>query len=339
MTHPSAVPGSSPGDSPSGYVAVVGENVADAVVDDAADGRDPNGGPLRMRVFAGGGPANTAVALGRLGTSTRLLCRMPRGVLGDLFSRRLASASVDLSLTVPADEPATLAITSVADGGAARYEFHATATADWQWRPDELDPRRLREAACVHAGSLGLVMEPGGPLVEELLERVREHALVSIDPNVRAELVSPARYRARMDRWCRLADIIRLSEDDLAHLAPGSSPRSACDRWHEAGAPLVVITRGGDGVFASLRGVTIEVPSLPVTLVDTIGAGDAFSAGLLHWLDRTGRLGGRLAGLDVDGARRMLAFASQVATLTCAVPGADPPHHADLTSAALDLLH
>ncbi len=317
-----------------GYVAVIGENVADAVVEPAT-GSDT---ALRLRVFPGGGPANTAVALGRLGTPTRFLGRLPRGVFGDLFVERLRKSAVDLSCAVTASELATLTIASVAADGQASYAFYAAGTADWQWTARELAPSHLDGVACVHAGSLSLVMEPGGHLVEKLLGAARERATVSIDPNVRAALVSPRRYRSRIAEWSRLADIIRMSEDDAAELFPGVSPDDLLMAPSLADVPLVIITRGERGVIASFRQDVVEVPAVAVRTVDTIGAGDAFSAGLLHWLYQAGHLGGRIDHLDIETVRRALTFGARVAALTCATPGADPPWASRLTNEATNLL-
>ncbi|MCK9903015.1 carbohydrate kinase [Frankia sp. Cpl3] len=316
-----------------GYVAVVGENVADAIVQPS---ETPNGS-MQWQILPGGSPANTAVALGRLGTPTRFLSRLPCGILGGLFTRRLSDSSVDLSLSTWSDEPATLAITSLANS-VAHYEFYATGTVDWQWRPGELSPARLQGASCIHAGSLGLIMEPGGRIVEELLDSIREHATISIDPNVRTTLVSSEHYQSRLKEWYRLADIFRISEDDLTHLAPGLTPERIIGELNETGIQLAVVTRGEAGVLASFRGTLIDVPAVPTEIVDTIGAGDAFSAGLLHWLHQNGHLGGRLERLDLQGARSALMFASHVAALTCAAPGADPPWNRDLTPAIRNLL-
>lgn len=316
-----------------GYVVVVGENVADAIVQPA----DPSDGTMSLRVFPGGGPANTAVALGRLGTPTTFLSRLPRGLFGRLFTQRLAEAAVDLSLSIWSDEPATLAITSV-ENTTARYDFYATGTVDWQWNRDELSGDRLRGATCVHAGSLGLIMEPGGHVVEGLLESIRKHATVCVDPNLRTSLVSSEQYRLRLKEWCRLADVFRTSEDDLAHLAPGVTPERFVGELHDAGVTLAIVTRGEGGALACFRGDLIDVPAVPTQVVDTIGAGDAFSAGLLHWLYQNGHVGGRLERLDSRGVRRALMFAAHVAALTCAVPGADPPWDPQLAVAVKDLL-
>ncbi|WP_354638845.1 carbohydrate kinase family protein [Kitasatospora camelliae] len=303
-------------------VTVLGECVADAFTDGT---RGPDG-ELGLRVHPGGGPANTAVALARLGTPTRFLGRLSGDVFGRLFRAHLAESGVDLSGCVPAAEPSTLAVADLDGDGQAVYSFHAEGTADWQWSTPELAAEPAGRPACVHTGSLALVRHPGGTAIEEFLARASAEATVSIDPNVRPLLVDPAVYRERLDRWCALADLLRLSEDDLARLLPGTAPEAACDRWHAAGARLVVITLGARGALASLDGHRITVPAAPVpVLADTVGAGDAFTAGLLHHLGTLDRLGGRLDALTPDDLAAACRFAARTAALTCASPGANPP--------------
>ena len=310
-------------------IAVIGEAVADAFL----PGEPDAGEALRMEVRPGGGPANTAVALARLGTSARFLGRLGHGPFGRLLRRHLLASGVELD-AVDAAEEATLAVAAIDRDGQAAYEFYARGTADWQWTREELAEREPRVAA-VHTGSLALAMEPGGPFIEELLERLRGQAAISIDPNVRPGIVAPEVYRARVARWTRLADIVRLSEEDLAVLAPGVPVAETCDAWHADGVRLVVVTRGGDGALGSLDGERVEVPAVAVKAVDTVGAGDAFMAGLLHWLNRQGALG---LELTPDGVRTALTFASHIAAETCRVPGADPPWADALSPRVLELL-
>lgn len=286
---------------------------------------------LALRALPGGGPANTAVALARLGTPTRFLGRFSTDVFGTLFRARLSDAGVDLTGSVTAPEPSTLAVADLDASGQATYTFYADSAADWQWTDAELAATRQGDAACLHTGSLALIRHPGGSRIEDHLARAREHATVSIDPNVRPLLVPPAVYRERLPRWCALADVLRLSEDDLALLLPGTGPEEACDTWHAAGVRLVVITLGGRGAVASLDGLRVTVPTPAVDVVDTVGAGDSFTAGLLHRLAAFGHLGGRLDGLSLEDVADACAFAARVAALTCSVPGANPPRADEVT--------
>jgi fructokinase len=301
-------------------ITVLGECVADAFTEPASASNE-----LALRVLPGGGPANTAVALARLGTPARFLARLSGDVFGRLFRAHLEESGVDLSYAVAAAEPSTLAVAELDATGQAAFSFHAQNTADWQWTAGELARVDLSEAACVHTGSLALVREPGAAVVEDFLAAVSPQATISIDPNVRPLLVNPQVYRDRLAQWCGLADILRLSEDDLEFLLPGTSPERACDVWHAAGARFVVITLGADGVLASLDGERLQVPAVATRVVDTVGAGDSFTAGLLHHLGARGLLGGRLADLGLDDVAEACRFATRVAALTCSVAGPNPP--------------
>jgi fructokinase len=307
-----------------GAVAVIGEAVADAFPSGAsADGVD-------LRVLPGGSPANTAVALARLGVPTQFAGRLAPGVLGRMLRDHLVASGVDLSPSVTATGPASLAIASVDPEGRTSYDFYLRGATDWDWTADDLVASRVAGAACVHTGSLALALEPGGPLIEGLLAEVRAGATVSIDPNVRPGIVPTAVYRCGIERWSRLADILRFSDEDFAVLRPDGDFAAACHHWHAAGVRLVVLTRGPQGAVASLDGNLVEVSAVPVRVVDTVGAGDSFTAGLLSWLWQHGHLGARLAGTKPDDVAHAMSFAVTTAARTCAVQGADPPWAADL---------
>ncbi|MGW4232041.1 carbohydrate kinase family protein [Streptomyces sp. NPDC004980] len=304
-----------------GSIAVLGECVADIFEDPAQS--DPDG--LSLRAMPGGGPANTAVALARLGTPTRFLGRFSDDTFGTLFRARLNASGVDLTASVNASEPSTLAVADLDATGQAAYTFYANGAADWQWTDHELAEATKDDAVCLHTGSLALVSQPGGSRIEDHLAQAREHATVSIDPNVRPLLIPPSLYRERLPRWCAAADILRLSEEDCGILAPGAGFEEACDTWHAAGTRLIVITLGGRGALVSLDGTRVTVPAPPVVVVDTVGAGDSFTAGLLHRLAALGRLGSRLDDLTLEDVTDACAFAAHVAALTCSVSGANPP--------------
>ncbi|NSC24513.1 carbohydrate kinase [Streptomyces albus subsp. chlorinus] len=312
-------------------VAVLGECVADAFVRQRhAEDADGAAAPLGLDVHPGGGPANTAVALARLGTPTRFLGRVSHDVFGRLFHGHLAGSGVDLTRTVRAAEPSTLAVADLAEDGSADYSFHAEGTADWQWTDEELATATDGPVACLHTGSLALVRQPGAAALERVLGRVRQRATVSLDPNVRPLLVDPAVYREALPRWCAVADILRLSDDDLAQLRPGAAPEDAADAFHAEGTRLVVVTLGAKGVLASLDGERVHVPAPETRVVDTVGAGDSFMAGFLHSLHRAGALGGRLDGLTAGQLTDALTWGVRVAAAVVAVRGANPPWAAEL---------
>jgi fructokinase len=304
------------------HIAVIGEAVADALL---PPGQDARAGILDLRVRPGGSPVNTAVALGRLGTPTLFFGRLASGPFGELFREHLRGSRVDLSGCVSAAEQATLAVAAIDARGQAAYEFYADGTADWQWTREELFGRVPAGVSCVHTGSLALALEPGGPLIEELLQALRPQSTISIDPNLRPRLIPPQTYRNRIRRWAGLADLLRLSDEDLGNLCPGAEAERVCDEWHDEGVRLVIITQGAEGALASLDGTRITVPAVEIEPVDTVGAGDAFTAGLLHYLAQGGHLGGRLTGLTAEDVREAMAFGARVAAQTCTVAGADPP--------------
>src|SRR6476661_2769458 len=239
-------------------IAVVGEVVADAVL-------PPDGivdGAAHLTVHPGGGPANTAVALSRLGTTARFAGRLSGGALGALCRAKLEESLVDLSASENAAEPATLAIARLDTSGAASYEFYTEGTADWGWTDDSLAPvidgpfPPSGPPVAVHTGTLALALQPSGAVIENLLGRARDRMTVSVDPNLRTLLIPAIIYRQRIDAWAALSDIIRLSEDDLEQLWPGWTPEQAADHLHQLGVTLVVVSLGGAGAFASLNGAT-----------------------------------------------------------------------------------
>lgn len=314
-------------------IAAVGEVVADAVLptDGIVDGA------AHLTVHPGGGPANFAVAVARLGSTARFAGRLSTGALGALCRAKLEESGVDLSASEAADEPATLAIARLNAAGAASYEFYTSGTADWAWTDESLAPLidgpfpDEDRPVALHTGTLALALQPSGQVIENLLDRARAQLTVSIDPNLRTLLIPVETYRGAIDRWAGLADIVRLSEDDLEELWPGHTPEDAAAHLHELGVPLAVVSLGADGAFASLRGEQVRVPIAPTTLVDTVGAGDSFHGGMLHHLAQAGLLGGRLDGLDLSALEEALKFASRVSAITCSRAGANPPWAAELS--------
>ncbi|MGH8888604.1 MAG: carbohydrate kinase family protein [Acidothermaceae bacterium] len=286
------------------------------------------------RALAGGGPANTAVALARLSTPTAMLARISADAFGAQLRARLLDNGVDLRYVVDADEPSTLAIVDLSDASGARYTFHLDGTADWQWTPPQLPAVFVNSVVAIHAGSMALVRPPGGVVLESLLAREKSRRIVSVDPNVRPAMCPDhAEYARIVERWVGLAHVVKASVDDVNWLYPGRARDEVLADWISRGAALVVLTCGGDGAVAATRGgehVSVGGRSVPVA--DTIGAGDTFSAGLLHALDAAGLLDvstiGDIAAPDVEKA---LHFAVDASALACTREGADPPWLRELT--------
>jgi fructokinase len=313
-------------------IAVLGEAVVDLV--ETAE-------PGLYRAHPGGSPLNVAVGLARLGHPTALLARISRDVFGRMFRTHLAGSGVDLDHLVEAPQPSTLAVASVDGAGVASYDFWVDGTADWQWTADELAAALPAGAVALHTGSLALEVPPGAELVADLIRREhrRGEVTISYDPNVRLARRGPREQALRqVEELVGLADVVKVSADDLAWLLPGEDPAAVARRWAAAGPALVVVTLGGAGALAATAaGVLADHPAIPVEVVDTVGAGDAFASGLLGWLAERGALGRRatstLAHLDRAALVEMLARAGLVAALTCAKPGADPPTRSELDRA------
>lgn len=303
-------------------IGVIGEALIDLEVGHE-DARHPVAHP-------GGSPMNVAVTLGRLGSEVAFLGRLSGDAFGKLLRTHLAESEVNLRWVVDADEPTSLAIVSVAPSGSASYAFHVDGTADWQWQDAEL-PRNPGLDA-VHAGSLALAVEPGGPVLEQWLAGLAAHTTISLDPNVRPALLGDREaYRERLRRWLEFAAIVKVSDEDLAWIRPGMDPAALAYGWIAEGRKLVVVTRGGGGSLVWAGGEAFEVPAAPVDMVDTVGAGDSFSGALLDWLDRNGRLRPEgLERLSAGEARAAVEFASKVAAVTCSRAGANPPFRSEL---------
>ena len=309
-------------DSPPSFV-VVGEALIDLVpADDGAYLARPGGSPL-----------NVAVGLARLGQPTALAGRLSGDPFGTVLRQHLARSHVDLRYVQAAPEVSTIALVEVS-GGQARYQFSADG-ADFQWTPDGLAflPAGAR---AVHFGSLASWLPPGDSAIAGAISRTRSGGtvLVSYDPNVRPALQpDAAAARVKVERAVATAHVVKASSEDLEWLYGARGRAGVAARWLELGADLVVVTTGPGGATGWTRqGLAVTRPAHPVVIADTVGAGDAFTSGLLDALARAGRLGpvALAAGLDAPALAQVLGEASLVAALTCARPGANPPWRAEV---------
>jgi fructokinase len=311
-------------------VYVLGEALVDLVYQSA----DPDGSG-RYLALAGGSPFNVAIGLARLGQPSRLLARLS----GDTFGRQLRAHAerngVDLSLAVAAAEPSTLAVVSLDGERNATYDFYRTGTADWQWTADEL-ARIPADAGWVHAGSLASWIDPGAQPIEHRLAELGQTAVVSYDPNIRPALLGDRNTAvARIERLVGLSRVVKASAEDLAWLYPDRDPADALRHWQSLGPAVVVITDGGRGARAIAgSGEPFEVPGRPVRVADTVGAGDAFMAGLIDALARSGLVEGNRRP-SAEQLRPAVERAVLVAALTVARAGANPPTAAELATAEL----
>lgn len=319
-------------------LVVCGEAVLDLISD---------GSPRGYQARAGGSPLNVAVGTARLGLPTSLLARFGSGLSGRLLRSQAAESGVDLSLSVNATEPAMLALLSLDSAGDADYDFYVDGTAESGWKRGELPDPLAENVEALHVGSIASWRGSSADLIAELVRREhrRGAALVSFDPNLRPALVEdPVRTRARIEQLVALVHLVKVSVEDLDWLYPGEQPDVAARRWARAGPALVVVTEGARGVRAyrpdrfdgpdRQNRPGLSVPAHEVSVVDTVGAGDAFTAGLLAALAEHGQLSPHgLAERSDAELSCVLASAGMVAALCCTRPGADPPNRAERDAA------
>ncbi|HEY2960658.1 MAG TPA: carbohydrate kinase [Actinomycetota bacterium] len=283
----------------------------------------------------GGSCLNVAVGLARLEVPTAFLARVSRDAWGQLLREHLADSGVLPTYLVDTDDLTTLAAVHLRDGQAT-YSFHAASAADRGLLPEHLaalpDGAALPPGAALHVGSIALVLEPVASTLEGLLRREAGRRAVSLDPNVRPGLIPDREaYRRRFAGWLRSVDLLKVSADDLAWLDPGRPEDEVVAGWLAAGVSLVVVTHGGDGARATTPSGSASVAAPHVAVVDTVGAGDAFTAGALAHLHERGLLArGALRALGATGLSELLRAACLVAADTCTRPGADPPRRRHL---------
>jgi fructokinase len=304
-------------------LTVIGEALVDLV---------PSGGPGQYRARPGGSPFNVAVGLARLGNRTALMARLADNAFGRMLRDGAAGEGIDLGAAARATEPTTLAVVSVDGAARVTYDFYLDGTADWQWTPAELG-RRPPDTEVLHFGSLASWTSPGGELVDEFVGALRATGgvLVSYDPNVRPRVLgSPERARELVERGVRRAHVVKASREDVEWLYPSHGADEVGARWLELGAALVVVTGGPDGATAYRQGAgPLRRPGRDVDVVDTVGAGDSFTAGLLSGLVRRGlHAAGRAAEISHDALADVLDEAVLVSSVTCERVGADPPRAA-----------
>lgn len=307
-------------DQRSPLITVLGEALIDLV---------PGAGPGDYHARPGGSPFNVAIGLARLGHRTALMARLADNAFGRLLRAHAAAEDIDLGSAPSAGEPTTLAVVSLSDGAQADYDFYIEGTADWQWTEAEAS-RIPADTAVFHVGSLASWTEPGyGHIFNAAADlHVRGDALISYDPNIRPALLEhPIRARALVERYVCIAHIVKASRDDVEWLYPDASLDYVSTHWLGLGALLVVITDGPRGAYVFREGAPpMHRPGHAVHVVDTIGAGDAFTSALLGGLVRRGlrtpdRLWAPAAGLLAAAVDEAVL----VSAVTCERVGADPP--------------
>ncbi|MFF2086931.1 carbohydrate kinase [Nocardia sp. NPDC058176] len=298
---------------------VIGEALIDIVV---RDGRT-------RAEHVGGSPLNVAVGLARLGRDVAFRTRLGADPHGERIARYLTDSGIRLLPGEAATRTSTAVATLGADGS-AEYEF------DLLW--DLPATTESVGAQVIHTGSIAALLEPGCLAVTEILRAGRPTATITYDPNIRPSIIGddPAAHQ-RVEHLVSLSDVVKVSDEDLHWIDPSRTPEQIARDWLATGPSLVAVTTGARGAFAVCATGITSIPAHPVEVVDTVGAGDAFTAGLIDALWSADLLGAQhratLSTISTDTLTHILRTATLTSALTVARPGADPPDRTALDAA------
>lgn len=273
----------------------------------------------------GGGAANTAKALARLGCAVEFIDGISSDEFGVRARRELIKDGVGLSLSLDSDKPTGKSIISIDAHGVGSYKFEiensATFDFDASWLPKGAP-------AILHIGTLATIIEPGASALFKWAKELSEKTVIVFDPNVRPPALPDAKkYRAAVEKWVGISEVVKVSEEDIAWLYPATSEEGVAREWIELGAKLVVITRGADGLVAISKSEVIAVPGVSVHVVDTVGAGDTVGAVIVEGLVKSG-----VTGLSGGVLKDVLHRAAKAAAITCTRKGAEPPTNSEIES-------
>jgi len=303
-------------------ILVVGEALIDAV--------DLGSGPVAE--YVGGSPANVAFGLGTLGHDVTLATWIGADDRGERIAQRCAQTGVRLAEGSRGAPCTSVARATLDRRGQASYTFELT------WSVPPVTGRYGH----VHTGSIAATLEPGGSQVVETVRGLARSATISYDPNMRPSLMpSPDLVRERVEALIAFSDVVKASDEDLQWLYPGAFIPDILRRWESFGPGVTVVTRGAEGAVYAVRSShaseVTTVPARSAMVVDTVGAGDSFMAGLLSGLADSGFIGGRearqrLHSASIDELRAAIDRAMCTAALTVARAGAYAPTRAELAS-------
>ena len=276
----------------------------------------PRGG--ERVAIVGGGPANTAKALARLGFDSYFIDGLSTDQYGEQARAELLADGVKLDYTLTSNNPTCLATVTLDENGSASYEFLIDGTATFEfnesWLPDPTHP-----PAVLHVGTLATIVEPGATNLFNWAKKVK--APLVFDPNIRSSVVNDrTRYQQIVEKWATISSVIKMSDDDLSWLYPEMDFRSAAENFISEKTQLVVITKGASGLDGFTEDGEVSVPGVKVDVVDTVGAGDTVGAILVEAIVKYGI--DNLVGTTLENA---LNRAAAAAAITCSRAGANPP--------------
>ena len=284
---------------------------------------------LPTGAVVGGGPANTAKALARLGYEVDFIDGISTDDYGVSARKELSRDGVGLGLSLTSDKPTCTATVTLDSKGSASYKFliDGTATFDFNssWLPD---PERLKPSV-LHIGTLVTIIEPGASILFDWAVKVGEFAPIVFDPNIRPSVMADrAKYAAAVEKWVSISSVVKVSDDDIKWLYPDQSLDVVAHCWIEAGVSCVVITRGEKGLIGFTASGMEEVDGVKVDVVDTVGAGDTVGAIVVE-----GIIKHSVHGLQGQVLSALLHKAAIAAGITCSRAGAQPPRAHELVDA------
>lgn len=289
-----------------------------------------------LRAVPGGGPFNTAIALGRLGLPVAYLGTLSRDDYGGVLAELLIEAGVEMSLIRFTDAPTPLAVVHKHDDGSNSYTFYlaGTALADL---PKHALPALPAEAVALHVGTLALAVDPPAATFRALVEREAGTRAIVFDPNIRPVVFGdPNGYRPQFERLAGLATIVKMSDDDASWIYPGCEPPEVLERILALGPRIVAITLGSEGAIAASAEARVQLPAVPVVVADTVGSGDSFGAALIAALHEQDAL--ELAStrpLDDALLEKAVSYAVTAAAISSTRTGAVPPSRAEIDACSL----
>jgi fructokinase len=289
-------------------------------------------GPEGFVPHVGGAIFNTAIALGRLGIPTGMLTGLSTDMFGIQLAAALKASHVDTSRAVVSNRPTTLAFVQL-NGGQATYNFVDEGSAGRMLTPVDM-PTLTTDVSALYLGGISLASEPSADAYIALLKAEGAQRPVMIDPNIRPGLVDniPA-YRSRLEGAIGLADLVKVSDEDLEWLVPGpSSLKSKATALLELGPDAVILTRGAEGATGYLKsGAEVQIPAVRAKVIDTVGAGDTFNAGVLaHLFDAGDLTKMTVSGITPETLQSAIEYGAKVAAITISRAGANPPWRSEV---------
>jgi fructokinase len=284
----------------------------------------PNGADSQPIV--GGGPANTAKALAKLGIDTQFIDGISSDEYGRMAKDELNTAGVKLDYVKYSDKPTCLAIVSLSHLGTAAYEFVIENTATFDFTSEWLPKPQTRWPTLLHIGTLAAVIEPGASVLFEWAQSLAKVAPIVFDPNIRPAVISDRKqYTTQVERWIAISSAVKVSDEDIKWLYPSIGVEQIINDWLTKGPSLIVVTYGDKGLTGYRKNERVSVDAVKVKVVDTVGAGDTVGAILVEAMEKDGLESLMGARLEV-----MLKRAAKAAAITVSRIGANPPTSEEL---------